>query len=94
VTAERKEGGYGSRQAERRPVEAREPREERATYGRGERPRNDDLGPKVVGFGSDTPAFLQRAPRAVEAEAAAPAPPARRRRTTKKPPEEPLAEAS
>jgi superfamily II DNA/RNA helicase len=83
--AERKAGGYGSRQSE----SPRKP----APYGR--RDARDDLGPNVVGFGSDTPAFLLRAPRVLPAaepeaaggEEAAPLPvkraPARRKRAVK-----------
>lgn len=53
VAPERQAGGYGSRPTEgvRKP----------ASYGR--RDFKDDLGPSVVGFGADTPAFLLRAPR-------------------------------
>jgi superfamily II DNA/RNA helicase len=79
--------GYGSRPVEAR--EAREPREPRGGFGRRDR---EDLGPSVVGFGSDTPAFLLRAPR--PAAVAAPeepkkAAPVRKRRTTKAAPADP-----
>jgi superfamily II DNA/RNA helicase len=72
-------GGYGSR-----PVEGgRKP----APFGR--RDSGSDLGPSVVGFGDDTPAFLLRAPRveAASAEVEEKPAPARRRRTTKAPAE-------
>ena len=64
---------------EARPQEAKRdepaPREERGEYRRRDRDRASDLGPNVVGFGGDVPAFMlirKRGPLAALAEQEAP----------------------
>jgi superfamily II DNA/RNA helicase len=83
---------YGSRAVERAPVAA-ERVEPRSRYGGRESVGRSDRDPEVVGFGSDTPAFLLRPPRPTEAEPAAAPVPARRRRTAKAAAPDALAEA-
>jgi superfamily II DNA/RNA helicase len=53
-----------------RPLEPRpEPRPDRAPRGRDARRRDDDLGPSVVGFGDEVPAFMLVRARPVHAPA-------------------------